>query len=211
MAPRGSFASRPQRTAVCFDDRTADRQSQAQAVRLGRVESVEEILQGCRRKSRTRIPHGDERIADSAVPVVISKFPMPFAHRAHRLDGVEGQVKDHLLQFDPISSDGRQALEEVCLHQNPFFMASPRVSSITSRIAALISTRSSRGVAFLTEITNPVHDSARPIAVPDNAVERLPELVEIGGSARSHRSAAWALATVAAIGWFTSWAIEAVS
>src|SRR3546814_8569511 len=39
----------------------------------------------------------------------------PFADTAHRFDGVDDQVKDHLLQLDSISLNDRQALRELRL------------------------------------------------------------------------------------------------
>src|SRR3546814_3918636 len=45
----------------------------------------------------------------------------PFADTAHRFDGVDDQVKDHLLQLDSISLNDRQALRELRLHRDIVF------------------------------------------------------------------------------------------
>ena len=65
---------------------------------------------------------------------------------------------------------------------------------------------------LLDEGADPADDVACSIAVLDDVSEHLPHLVEFEASEpSSQRSAAWALVIVAAMGWFTSWAIEAVS
>ena len=43
----------------------------------------------------------------------------------------------------------------------------------------MISTRSSRWRRLFDESANPADDGACPVAVPDNAVERLPDLIQI--------------------------------
>src|ERR1700722_15892247 len=57
------IGARPQSSATCFDDRAADRQPQPQAVRLGRMEGLEEVLESTRRQSGTRIAHSDEQVS----------------------------------------------------------------------------------------------------------------------------------------------------
>ena len=65
---------------------------------------------------------------------------------------------------------------------------------------------------LLDERANPADDVAGAVAVLDDAAERLRgPPPDPAADAPSQRSAAWALVTVAAIGWLTSWAIEAVS
>src|SRR5207253_6506331 len=56
----GYVRGHPQSPPVRIDDRTADRQAHPQAAGLGRVEGLEEALEGRRSKARTRIPHGDD-------------------------------------------------------------------------------------------------------------------------------------------------------
>ena len=55
---------------------------------------------------------------DSVLPVVINSSRGPSLILAHGLDGVEDQVEDHLLQFDPVSLNQRQALGEFRLHRD---------------------------------------------------------------------------------------------
>ena len=74
-----------------------------------------------------------------------------------------------------------------------------------------MSTGSLRGGAFLTR--SRIRPRRRPLDLPSLTIcpSDCSYLVQFGGWACSQRSAAWALVTVAAIGWLTSWAIEAVS
>ena len=51
--------------------------------------------------------HGDQHVARLGLARRDQQFPRSFAHLAHGLDGVEDQVEDHLLQFDPISLNRR--------------------------------------------------------------------------------------------------------
>src|SRR5262249_6267795 len=105
---------------------------------------------------------------------------------------------------------GKPSTSSVCT-ETPSFAASPRVISITSRIASFISKRSFRGGAFL----------MRSRMLPMTSPARWPSLTmqvsasrtspSSGGRQFRNRSADWALLTVAVIGCFTSWAIEAVS
>src|SRR5262249_25031800 len=50
----------PQSPAVSFDNRPADCQSHAHALRLGRVEGIEETVEGLRIQARAGISHGDQ-------------------------------------------------------------------------------------------------------------------------------------------------------
>ena len=61
----------------------------------------------------------------------------------------------------------------------PFFVASPRVSSSTSRIAPLISARSLFGGASLKEPADPVDHVTGSIGLPHDAIERLSYLVQV--------------------------------
>ena len=100
------------------------------------------------RQSRPGIESADENVAQLALARRDQQLPRSFAHPAHGLEGVKDQVEDDLLQFHSITwTNGRPSTRSVCA-RTTFFIASLRISSITSRIAALMSTRSSPGGAF---------------------------------------------------------------
>jgi hypothetical protein len=141
-----------------------------------------------------------------AFSVVTKQFPPAFVHCAHCLDGVDHQVQDDLLQFDPISLDRRQSLDEFRLRRAPFLAASARMNSIASRIAAdLYAVPLAR--PLFREVAGRVNEGARPNAVPDDATKRLPDLIRIRTIQPSQSRLG--VATIAATGCFTSWTIEA--
>src|SRR5258708_9200955 len=114
----GHVRARPQSAAVRFDDRTADGQAQAHALGLGGVERLEQAVQTLRIQSRAGIPQTDEYAVRSISARADQQLPRPLADAAHRLDGVDDQVENHLLQLDPICSDDWQALRELRPHRD---------------------------------------------------------------------------------------------
>ena len=68
------------------------------------------------------IPDPESRTVTStpsnpAVPVLISKSRAPSLDTAHRLDGIDDQVEDDLLELDPISFNERQVVRELRPHR----------------------------------------------------------------------------------------------
>ena len=116
-AARG-VGGRPQPPAMGFDDRAADRKSEAQSVRLRRVEGLEEIRLDSRRKPWTRVAYGDEDVARLGLARRDPQFARALAQAAHGLDGVQRQVEEDLLQFDPVAANGRQAFCKLGSHGN---------------------------------------------------------------------------------------------
>ena len=105
---------------------------------------------------------------------------------------------------------GKPSASCVCT-ETPFFTTSPRVRAMTSRIAPLISKASFRGGAFL--IRPRIRSMTSMVRLPcwTVAPSACRASSRFGGCAFSQFKAALALATVAAIGCMTSWAIEADS
>ena len=96
-------------------DRAADRETHAHPLRLGRIESVEEMLQIFCTQPRTRILYRD-------------KYPLRFiragsnqqlayirAGSTHRLDRVHHQIENDLLQLDPVCQNDRHIIGELRL------------------------------------------------------------------------------------------------
>ena len=50
--------------------------------------------------------------------MLISNSRGPSLDAAHRLDGIDDQVEDHLLQLHPIALNERQALRQLRLHRD---------------------------------------------------------------------------------------------
>src|SRR5205807_6740245 len=79
---------------------------------------VEEVPKARGSQPRTRIPHRDEHAARPGPTGADQQFSRPLADAAHRLDGVDDQVKNDLLQLNSVSLNERQALRELRLHRD---------------------------------------------------------------------------------------------
>ena len=87
----------------------------------------------------TLVPRGD-----SAAEIPLTQLPFAMDGKSYLSDDPYVMDLVYLLQLHPITMNKRQALRTL----TPLFTASPRVSSITSRIASLMSTLSLRGRLF---------------------------------------------------------------
>jgi hypothetical protein len=76
---------------------------------------IEEVVKTLRVQSRARISH---RAGRRILRRADKQLSRPLAHYAHRLDGVDNQVKHHLLQLDSISLNERQVLREPGLQRD---------------------------------------------------------------------------------------------
>jgi hypothetical protein len=100
---------------VGFDDRAADRQAEPHAVRLGRIERLEQPIQLFRLKPDAAVLDADRDRRASVVRVDTAadvEAPVPFVRAAHRVHGVHDQVQQHLLELHAIAENER----EVCRH-----------------------------------------------------------------------------------------------
>jgi len=87
-----------------LDDRAANREPHARAIRFGCVEGIEHVVARGRIKPRTGIPHFHEYIAQLASAGDDRQFARSVGLPAHRLDGVDDQIEDHLLQLDSVET-----------------------------------------------------------------------------------------------------------
>ena len=114
VAPGPSLASRPQATLVALDDRAADRQADAHAVALGRVEGVEELLE----VSRGSMPTPESR-TDSRTRLASSSSGGDQQSRADdrrssfiASAALSDQIQNDLLKLDAIArDDGKLGIE----------------------------------------------------------------------------------------------------
>ena len=101
---------RPQPSAVGLDNRAADRQPHAHALRLGCIEGGEEMVETLRIQPRARISHCDQHALRFIFPRADQQLSRPLADSTHGFDGVDDQIENHLLQLDPISQNERHFL-----------------------------------------------------------------------------------------------------
>ena len=95
----------PQAPAVGFDDRSADGESHAKAVRFRREEGLEHAFRDCRIQPRAGVLYRDEHAAWLGERRGYRQLPRAFRYPAHRFNAVHDQVQKHLLQLNAIAHD----------------------------------------------------------------------------------------------------------
>src|SRR5947208_5012692 len=126
----------PQPPAVGGDDRSADGEPHAHALGLGRIEGLEELVEGLRGETDAGIPDrhahalgvpagGDDHVARAVV------------HSARGVDGVDDEVEDHLLRLDSIAGDAGRSSASWLSSVTRADRASLRTRAMTSRTVSL--------------------------------------------------------------------------
>src|SRR5258708_6700403 len=158
-----------------FDDRTADRQPHPQTAGLRRVEGGEEVLETRRVQAWPRILHRDQHAIRIGLTGGDEQLSRPFRDRAHRLDSVDDEIKDDLLQLYAISFDERQTLPEGRLHRRAILrrFAPGEFNHLADRLVYVHSVLPWR--RFFDELTDSADDVAGAMGVLDDTVERLPD------------------------------------
>src|ERR1700741_3799759 len=100
-------------SSVGFDDRAADREPHAHPFGLGREEGGEEAVEVRRGPPGTRIRHFDEYLVRRASAGGHVQLARSVVYLVHRLDRVEDQIQDHLLELDAIRRNGRHLVRQV--------------------------------------------------------------------------------------------------
>src|SRR5256884_8105077 len=118
----------PRPPAVGGDDRSADGEPHAHALGLGRIEGLEELVEGLRGETDAGIPDrhahalgvpagGDDHVARAVV------------HSARGVDGVDDEVEDHLLRLDSIAGDAGRSSASWLSSVTRADRASPRTAT----------------------------------------------------------------------------------
>src|SRR5260370_32380317 len=112
----------PEAAAVPLDDRSADRQTQAEPARLRGVERVEQAIGLEPAEADTAVLHRDDWarwIADRLAGRPDHE-PAPLGRNlSHGLRRVDEEVDEHLLELDPISQHRWQVRRDAYLERNP--------------------------------------------------------------------------------------------
>ena len=112
----------PEPAAMARDDRPADGQAHAQAVRLGAPERLEQAVELFRTDpcpwSLTLI-----RTSNRCAGCGSRRSARPGAF-AHGVEGVQEEVEQHLLELDPVAPDSRQLGVELERERDPTDQAS---------------------------------------------------------------------------------------
>src|SRR5215471_17481278 len=95
------------------------------------------------------------------------------------MDGVDDQIKEHLLQLSPVSLNGRHSLRKMRLHRDAVFhcFSTRELNHFTDCIVDLHPLCPWRRPLY--EITNPANDIARPAAIRNDPVEQVSRLLNV--------------------------------
>ena len=163
-----------------LDDGAADRQADADAVRLGRVERLEHLLDALRIEPAAGIAHLNQDDVRAVVPRHDRQEARAVADGAHGLDRIHDQVEEHLLQLDPVARHARQRPVELrpprdavaarlVLRQREHFQELlVDVQAVLAHHLALRQRADARD------------DVARALAVGRDVVERRPRFRDVG-------------------------------
>ncbi len=92
----------PQAAAMRFNDRAADPKSHACAVSFGGKERIEDLVPVLRGKSHAGIAHGHKGLLVFSPLRLDDQLARPL-HIPHRIDAIDHQVHQHLLQLHAVS------------------------------------------------------------------------------------------------------------
>src|SRR5260370_1489868 len=116
--PGADPGTSPHPSAVRFDDRAADRESHAQAVRLGRVEGAEKPVCILGLDTDADVLDRHQHPVRLVWLCAHDEHAIAVADRRHGLHPIDSKIDDHLLQLDSIAADLEQARGEFELHRN---------------------------------------------------------------------------------------------
>ena len=103
---------------MSLDDRAADRQPDAHAAALGRVEGIKELVHSLPVDARAGIPHGHAH-AIAVLPFGSDQqVPRAVVDADHRVRGVAKQVQEDLLKLDTIANERREIISELRLNDD---------------------------------------------------------------------------------------------
>src|SRR4051794_15323906 len=163
-----------------FDDRTADRQAEAQTVPLRRMEGIEEFAESLLRQARPGILHDNRHLARSLPDGGDHQVAWTVADAIHGLDRVDDQVQYNLLQLDPVAQHDQHSLHHLEPDRDAVFggLVAGQFDDFLDGAIQLYRVPSSRCLPG--ERADALYDVTGSVAVPDDAVERLLRLLHVG-------------------------------
>ena len=117
--------------------------------------------------------------AGADIPGVDEYLARFFWHAAHRFDRIHDQIKDHLLQLDPVSLDERYVIVELRPDRHAVVrcFSSSQPNHLANRLIDV--ERVLWGGSRLIKGTKSVDDFAGPAIVVDDILERIPHFNEV--------------------------------
>src|SRR5258708_469726 len=176
--PGAVVAGSPYASSIRFDDRPADRQAHAHAVRPGREESVEQAAHVFGIDADARIAHRNKHLF-GLHEGVDHEAPWPVGYGFHRLHAVHHQVDDDLLQLDAAGEHRRQIAGEVELQSDAMVLnlALDQGDALGDDLVQVEKRRLLRRLPG--ERAQPLDDLAGTLAVTDYAFHRAADLAEL--------------------------------
>src|SRR5438067_5091414 len=179
-----------------LDYRAADRQPHANPIGLGRIEGLEQSIEFRRINSWAGILHFDKH----GIWIVLARgnrqLTRSASDTAHRLDGIDEQIHDHLLQLDPIRRNQSQVVRKPRLQLNAILLHFGRGQGNDVADGLVDIQEFSARRHFLYERTDAVDDLAGSTAVCDRYGQALAWLLLDPAAVRAasaNRHARWSL------------------
>src|SRR5450631_4592112 len=105
--------------AVGLDDRSADRQAHAHAAGFGGEEGVEQPVSILGGKSDTAVAYRDQHVVDFLLERSDHQFARSVRDWLNRIDAIDDEIEDYLLQLDPIAEDRAKGWGEFHPQRHP--------------------------------------------------------------------------------------------
>src|SRR5262249_23184885 len=170
----------PKPSVMSLDDRPADRQAHPHSVRLGREKRIEDALDVLRIDPGAGILHRYQH------PFLGTGFgfhpqkPLTRRRRRHRVYGIDRQIQDDLLQLDPIAEDPRELACKLAVNRDALLLQLTLRQLEDLADETIDIDRPDLLVVLFEHGPDRIEYFTGPVAVPDNAFENLPDLVEVG-------------------------------
>src|SRR5579862_1317716 len=201
----------PYAAAMRFDDRPGDRQSEAHAAGFGRVECIENLLGPDRPKAGAGVAHADGDIARTVLGRIDGEKSACLGRVFHRLDRIENEVEHDLLHLYRVGPQRGEVVAQAGLQHDMMLadLAGGQRQNVADDVIDVASRFQRRRP--LGQRAHTPNDLPRARGVLDDAFQRRFGFVEIGWVGRQPAQARVCVDHRAAIGWLTSWAIDAVN
>ena len=104
---------------VCFDDGTANRETDAHAVLLCTVERLEEPISNIRRESHPAVFRREANTIVTFRRGFDEQLPWPIFNLPHRINCIANEIHDHLLNLYSVTLDRQEIFCKVLLQDHP--------------------------------------------------------------------------------------------
>ena len=172
-----------------LDNGAADRQADAHAIVLCRVESVEQPVGVLRREAHPRVLHQNAYVVAVILLSPDQQSPWSIINTTHRVRGILEEIQDHLLKLDPITHDRREYTGKLRFQYHSIPMkVTQRQGKYLARGLVQIQ-RFSRRPPLAEECAQSLDDIRCTVAIADRALRRFACTFDIWRIGREHPQA----------------------